>query len=316
MNAPMQELKQQLAALTAYLPRQHPVVYVDYPVHLNFGDILIMRGTERFFADYGYRVVDRAGCMNFTASARRSVPADATIVLHGGGNFGDLYPVHQHFREAVVRQFPEHPIVVLPQTVHFRSEPARRASAAVFRQHRNLLLLVRDQASLAAVDGLFSSQVLLLPDMAHQLWGGEWDEKGGDNRPDDGATGRLVLWRADIEATGRPAPTSDQPAVDWLDLIPVWQRRVFGLILRLHRLEALANARLGARQAWYGYCERLHRQMQARFAPYGEVHTNRLHGMIFAALLGKKVIFDDNAYGKLGHYARQWFAGHPGIRAG
>jgi pyruvyl transferase EpsO len=55
--------------------------------------------------------------------------------------------------------------------------------------------------------------------------------------------------------------------------------------------------------------------MQAQFAAYGEVRTNRLHGMIFAALLGKKVVFDDNSYGKLGHYAGQWFARHPGIRA-
>lgn len=311
MLAPMQELKQQLAAITDYLPRERPVVYVDYPVHLNFGDILIMRGTERFFADYGYRVVDRAGYMNFTASARRAVPPDATIVLHGGGNFGDLYPVHQRFREAVVRQFPEHPIVLMPQTVHFQSEPARQASAAIFRQHPNLLLLVRDRPSLLAVDGLFSSQVLLMPDMAHQLW-------DAAPPPVAAVTGRLDLWRTDIEATRRPemAAGPGRPAVDWLDLVPVRQRRVFGLILRLHRLEAAVDRRLGARPVWYGYCERLHRQMLARFAPYAEVRTNRLHGMIFAALLDKKVIFDDNAYGKLGHYAQQWFDRHPGIRAG
>jgi pyruvyl transferase EpsO len=110
---------------------------------------------------------------------------------------------------------------------------------------------------------------------------------------------------------------SEHPAtVDWLDFVPVWQRRVFGLILRLHRLEAAADVRLGACRAWYGYCERLQRRMQALFEPYGEVRTNRLHGMIFAALLGKKVIFHDNAYGKLGQYAGQWLERHPGIHAG
>ena len=310
MTAPMQELKDKLAAIAGYLPRQRPVVYLDYPVHLNFGDILIMRGTERFFADYGYRVIERAGYMNFTAAARRAVPPDATIVLHGGGNFGDLYPAHQHFREAVVRQFPEHPIVVMPQTVHFRSEQARQASAAVFRLHRQLLLMVRDRRSQAAVDGLFSPQVLLMPDMAHQLW--------DDGRPPEAgaASGRLELWRADIEATRRPATLAAGPPIDWLDLVPVWQRRVYGLILRLHRLEATADRRLGAQPAWYGYCDRLSRRMQSIFESCGEVRTNRLHGMIFAALLGKKVSFDDNTYGKLGDYASQWFAGHPGIGAG
>lgn len=309
MNAPMTELKDKLADITRYLPPERPVVYLDYPVHLNFGDILIMRGTERFFADYGYRVITRAAYMNFTASVRRAVPADAVIVLHGGGNFGDLYPVHQHFRESVVRQFPEHPIVLMPQTVHFRSEQARQESAAIFRQHRNLLLMVRDQRSLEAVAGLFSPQVLLMPDMAHQLW----DEAHAPG--DIGATGRVDLRRADIEATARPGAEGEGMAVDWIDFVPVWRRRLFGLILRLHYLEGRTGLHLGACRAWYAYCEALTERMQARFAPYGEVRTNRLHGMIFAALLGKKVVFDDNYYGKLGHYAGQWFDRHSGIRA-
>jgi len=176
----MNELKEKLASITRYLPPDRPVVYLDYPVHLNFGDILIMRGTERFFADYGYRVIERAGYMNFTDSARRTVPPEAVIVLHGGGNFGDLYPVHQRFREAVVCQFPDHPIVLMPQTVHFQSEQARQTSAAIFRQHRNLLLMVRDPQSLLTVDTLFTPQVLLMPDMAHQLW-------------DEGTTGSPLL---------------------------------------------------------------------------------------------------------------------------
>lgn len=318
MNAVMDALKQRLTGITAHLPPERPLVYLDYPVHLNFGDILIMRGTERFFADHGYRVIERAGCMNFTASARRAVPPDAVIVLHGGGNFGDLYPVHQRFREAVVREFAQHPIVLLPQTVHFQSAQAMRTSAAIFRQHRNVLLMVRDQRSLALVDGLFSPQVLLMPDMAHQLW-----EEGGAGATaalaEAAATaGRVDLRRADLEATAPKQATGDdgRATVDWLDFVPVWQRRVFGLILRLHRLEAATDARLGACHAWYDYCERLQRRMQALFEPYAEVRTNRLHGMIFAALLGKKVTFNDNSYGKLGQYAGQWFDRHPGIRAG
>ena len=311
MNACMNELKQKLAGITRHLPRERPIVYLDYPVHLNFGDILIMRGTERFFADYGYHVSERTGCMNFTTSARRAVPADATIVLHGGGNFGDLYPLHQRFRETVVRQFPDHPVVLMPQTVHFQSEQARQASAAVFRQHRKLVLMVRDPISLQAVENLFSPQVLLMPDMAHQLW------DDGPHPDTTTAAGHVELRRQDIEATSHPdlAIDGEDPARDWMDFIPVWQRRVFALILRLHRLESTANARLGAYQAWYGYCELLARRMQKNFEPFGEVRTNRLHGMIFAALLGKKVTFDDNSYGKLGHYAEQWFGRHPGIHA-
>ncbi|MBT3068508.1 polysaccharide pyruvyl transferase family protein [Rhodoferax sp. U11-2br] len=308
----MKQLKEKLAAIVNYLPRERPVVYLDYPVHLNFGDILIMRGTEQFFSDYAYRVIERAGYMNFTESARRAMPADAVIVLHGGGNFGDLYPVHQKFREAVVCQFPRHRIVLLPQTVHFQSEQAKRASAAVFRRHPDVLLMVRDQRSMEAVEDLFTPKVLLMPDMAHQLWGGL------PAKPASRSGARLDLRRKDIEATEPDGAGMEagRTARDWMDFVPVHQRRVFGLILRWHMLEAKTNRHLGARQAWYAYCDRLAARMQRHFEPYSVVQTSRLHGMIFAALLGKQVVFDDNSYGKLGHYADQWFNQHPGIHAG
>ena len=38
-----------------------------------------------------------------------------------------------------------------------------------------------------------------------------------------------------------------------------------------------------------------------------QVITSRLHGMIFALLLGKRVRYLDNLYGKLNGYASTWF---------
>jgi len=65
-----------------------------------------MRGTEQFFATHGHRVLSRSAYMNFLDRARSRIASHTILVLHGGGNFGDLYPVHQNFWEEIVRRFP------------------------------------------------------------------------------------------------------------------------------------------------------------------------------------------------------------------
>ena len=145
----LDQLKQRLAGLLEVLPVQRPLVYLDYPVHLNFGDLLIMRGTERFFADYGHRVLARSAYMNFLDRARSRITSQTILVMHGGGNFGDLYPVHHNFREEIVRRFPDNRIVILPQSVYFSSPMELERSARVFRGHRDVVMYVRDHESLA-----------------------------------------------------------------------------------------------------------------------------------------------------------------------
>lgn len=297
----MDELKARLSGLLQFLPVDRPLVYLDYPVHLNFGDLLILRGTEQFFSDCGHTVTARAAYMNFTASRQRHVTRDAIIVMHGGGNFGDLYPVHQRFREQVVRQFPNNRIVILPQSVYFSSPAAQEQSAEVFRAHQDVVLCLRDHASIHRVGRRFTANTVLMPDMAQQLW------QGPDGHSH--STGRtLELMRRDLEMSqDQNAPGLGADSRDWLDFIPRWSCRIYGRILALHELEGRYGHRLAAQPLWYEYCRRLHAHMEQQFRDYDRVVTSRLHGMIFAALLGKPVQYVDNTYGKLTGYAETWF---------
>jgi pyruvyl transferase EpsO len=281
----LDHLKQRLVGLLQVLPVDRPLVYLDYPVHLNFGDLLIMRGTERFYADHGHRVLLRSAYMNFLERARSRISSQTILVMHGGGNFGDLYPVHQNFREEIVRRFPDNRIVILPQSVHFSSAMEQERSARVFRQHRDLVLCVRDHNSLAHVRARFTHNSVLMPDMAHQLW------RGYQPQPSE-HPGQAEM---------------QQQAMDWLDFNPRWSCWIFGRILELHTLEGKYGRELGSRALWYRYCEMLHRYVESRFREYSEILTSRLHGMIFGLLLGKRVRYLDNSYGKLSGYARTWF---------
>src|SRR5579859_3384556 len=79
----LDKLKHRLSILLEVLPPDRPLVYLDYPVHLNFGDLLIMRGTERFCAEHRRRVLARFAHMNFVDRAASRISTATILVLHG-----------------------------------------------------------------------------------------------------------------------------------------------------------------------------------------------------------------------------------------
>src|SRR5262245_25393911 len=134
----MDRLRDRVANLSRLIPQDSPLVYLDYPVHTNVGDLLIQLGTRRFFEQFNYNVIASRSAYDFDARLMRRITSDVTIVLHGGGNFGDLYDQHQNFREQVIRRFPDNRIVMLPQTIHYRSPERMALSAQIMSRHKNL----------------------------------------------------------------------------------------------------------------------------------------------------------------------------------
>ena len=65
----------------------------------------------------------------FVSTKRRSFRK--YIFIHGGGNFGDLWPEHQQFREMILQRYPDRPVIQLPQSIHFQD----KANIAKVRSH-------------------------------------------------------------------------------------------------------------------------------------------------------------------------------------
>jgi pyruvyl transferase EpsO len=303
-------LKQQfVSALHRYVPRDKPVLYLDYPVHLNIGDILIMKGTEQAFADSGYHVIGRYGWMNFRHTIGDRFDDETTIVFHGGGNFGDLYPVHQRFRERVLSRFPKNRIVMLPQTIHFRSMAELDSSARAFRRHPNITLLTRDAPSLRLARQHFTDQAHSVPDAAHYLW-----RLLDVTHPSKGKKGTLFLLRDDKETTATVADrVTAAKSCDWLDLIPRWNHHVFGIICRMHMVEGVLDRDLSAQSLWYRQSDHIIRSVINRFSAHNAVVSNRLHAVLLALLLEMPVTLLDNSYGKVRRYFDAWLKNMPDL---
>lgn len=297
---PMDELKNRLRLILNVIPPGSNVYYIDYPVYSNGGDLLIMKGTEAFFKENGIRVRARYSAFDFPDGL--SVPKDHIIVLQGGGNFGDLYPVHQKLRERVVAGYPKHRIVILPQTIHYKDVREFDRTADILNRHRDVHLYVRDTLSLdMARDKFRRCNVYLSPDMAHQLW----PIRGGSEPERE----LLRFMRTDIEKTAGQERLTDGRAGDDLDWATLYSRteqrsiRVFGDVLRISR------GKLPMGKIWSKYSDRLVSKAVDRFALYRTVQTSRLHGHILSCLMDKPNVLFDNAYGKNGRYYRTWTQG-------
>ena len=313
----MGELKQRLVSITNAMPVTRPVIYLDYPVHNNVGDLLIHQGADAFLDDHGYEVVGRFSMHDFSRRGREDEAAvmlkpsirdldrlvartRPVLALHGGGNFGDIWPQFQMFRELIIQRYPGTPIVILPQSIHFGSAESRKRAARILGAHKQLFIFVRDQESLGFVRDDAGADGEIVPDMAHQLWGQpELAAK------DDGA-GTLVLRRRDRESHSNAVGADDH--FDWGELNSGVSRFMLRALRKWQTIDNPLRHAVPNYNLWRVYRDRLIQDAVDRFWPYACVDTDRLHGVILAALMSKQVRYGEGSYGKLHRYARRWLS--------
>lgn len=279
-----------------------PVALIDFPNHMNVGDSAIWLGERVLLRELGARVVYACDQRGYVGAHLRAALPSGTILLHGGGNFGDLYPRHQAIRERVVRDFPDHRIVQLPQTIDFEDGDRLHAAGEAFTRHERFTLLVRDTASLERYGSILARDVRLCPDSAFCL---------GSLGPPEGGSGILWLARADEEAAGvAPAVPTGVRRADWPTLPDVWRWR-----RRLSRLLSFVTSSrpaigAGLWQPASALFDRLagERVMAgARLLSSADVVvTDRLHGHILSLLCGVPCVLVDSRTGKVRRFHETW----------
>lgn len=305
----MVALSDRIGEIARLIPPAHSVVFLDYPVYLNVGDLLIEQGTEVFLKAFGYQVTKVRSAYDFSSEDAAAIDPQATIVLQGGGNFGDLYHLHQQFRERVIKQCRKNRIVLLPQTVYFESPQRLSECIAAFSAHPDLHVCLRDQTSYAFFRRHFRNPAYLYPDMAHFLWADY--ERYRKVEPT-----RSTLCFARVDQEERPIAYVDAKGgrpIDWRDLFTVSDRVTFRLLHRLHlnHLQLLPQNEI--HPLWRMFRNHLIRKSARMLVQHDRVVTNRLHMALLGLLTGREVIMADNSYGKLSAYYACWLKDIPSI---
>jgi len=276
---------------------------LDFPDYPNVGDSAIWLGTIDYFRRVHGRepaYVCSKNSVDWNAVAQAT--PDGTLFLQGGGNFGDLWPRQQAFREEVLRRFPHHRIVQLPQSIHFDNSANLARARDVINAHRDFHLFVRDRNSYAIATNAFNCPVQLCPDMAFGL------RALPPTSPP--VYDRVFLLRTDKESrsAGRTISGGNDHGAqfDWVvDPYLLAKRTKFRTVLSSWRCRDLQQLRANYYQRLAQ--ARLHRGIKL-LAKGRSVVTDRLHGHILCVMLGISHVAMDNSYGKISNFIATWTA--------
>lgn len=283
------------------------VIIVDAPYYDNIGDSLIWRGATDFIRGSGRRLLRSYGAGYFPFPR---MDKDITILLMGGGNFGDLWRELQDIRLEIIARYPENRIVMLPQSICYQEKDLIGKDAELMARHPDLHLFARDKASYDILSAHFGrNHLYLAPDMAFYI---APELLARHRNREEGKT--LFLLRSDKELS-QDTPVALQEA----DVTSDWPTEKFKPTIRnFMRARRISRdlKRIGIPSR---FVDRAIEACGGRFIrdsltpkgceflePFSRIVTTRLHTMILSVLLHKPVEYIDNTYGKLSAFAETW----------
>ena len=303
-NDVMKSLKSKLSQLIASIEHQN-VIYIDYPVHHNVGDLLIYLGAIKLLKENNKKIVCQMSALNVNAFSLKKLidkyKGKVSIILHGGGNLGDIYSLHQQCRLNIISSFPDTNTIIFPQTIFYTKKENLKRDAAVFSKHKNLTLFVRDEKSEELAKTMCTS-VQLCPDTAHMLW----EEETFLGTTKRKGYGKLKFRRRDVESSFR-----SEGAFDWQDIITKHDETFKKVIRKLILLNKTIWIQKLLSQLWVAHSQHLCKKAAEKFYNYSEIETDRLHGHILSCLLEIDNYVLDNSYGKNSSYIRYWTSESP-----
>jgi exopolysaccharide biosynthesis predicted pyruvyltransferase EpsI len=289
------------------------VALLDYPNHVNIGDAAIWAGELAVLRSLGLRVSYACDQRSYVpAHLRAALGPRTAILLHGGGNFGDLYPRHQRLRERVLADFPDRRTVQLPQSVAHAGPATAGRLRALAERHRDLHVLARDLPSQAWFAEQAGIDAGLCPDSALAL--------GGLGA---GVPGEGVLWlaRTDPEAVASAVePPAGVRRGDWPHASRAWDARRLGSRVA----SAVTSAAPAAGRLLWPTATRMYPRLVAERLRTGAafvgsarvVVTDRLHAHILSLLCGVPSVLCDNSTGKVRACYEEWTGDSPLVRWG
>ena len=274
---------------------QNTAFIIGSPVYSNLGDSAIFLAQNQMIENSGWRTKELTyrEFYDFHNSVRRIIKKHNPIFGMGGGNMGNQWPAEERIRIDIIHEFPENPIIIFPQTLYFVGdiEAAIKDSKALYNRHRDLTIVAREQKSFELMTDFFpNAKLLLTPDIVLSTtledYGVIPETRSGVlfvTRSDPEKAVSDSTWEALEKAAAEAGKACRH--TDMYSEIPVTKE---------NRAECV-------------------RKKMQEFCGAELVITDRLHGMVFAALTGTPcIVFSNYNYKVKGTY--DWISYLPYIR--
>lgn len=241
------------------------IVYTLSPEHGNLGDQAIAYASLKFlkdtFSDYEIIELERDEIFKYYKPIKKILRSDDIIVLHGGGNLGNLYIQEENARRFIIKNFKENKILSMTQTISFSDdEEGRReleTTKRIYNANSNLTLLAREDKSYNTMKKVFTNTVIEVPDIVFYL-----EDIFEDNLKD--RNGIMTCLRADKESI-------------WKD-----KKEVFINELKANNENVFCYDTVVPLEINNDIRKRELYDIWNKYRSHKVVITDRLHGMIFA----------------------------------
>lgn len=287
-------------------------VLLDLPYHVNTGDLLIWQGELSFLKhEVKHKML---GYYNQSTFGFPKLKKETIILLHGGGNFGDVWRKSQEFRLEVIKRYPNNRIVIFPQSVYYGTDELAMSDAEQFAKHQDLSICARDKVSFEYIKRFFNNTLLCIPDMAfcidRNIFKPYILEQTKDN---------LFFKRTDHEfrAVTVDFIEGEYDACDWpgTEKLSIFIKYLFLSMIYIRRIrkKGILGSKIASGLSWcvnriFMYIVRpqyIKRGVRL-ISQYKNIYTTRLHGLILSHLLDKNIFIVPNNNGKLENYYNSW----------
>ncbi len=167
------------------------IILFNSPEHDNIGDHLISIAEIEFLKKHFptievIEVTDKE-FKHHRRTIRKFITPKDIILMTGGGFMGSLWLYNGEYNiRKVMKDYPENRVVIMPQTAYFennwRGEREKKKTQAIYNQHRNLAICLREKISYALMRELMDDHVelVLAPDMVLSMSGidSSWEREG------------------------------------------------------------------------------------------------------------------------------------------
>jgi exopolysaccharide biosynthesis predicted pyruvyltransferase EpsI len=288
--------------------RGEHICIIDPPNQTNVGDHAIFLGELDFISRHFPRArLSFVEADGYSPQADPLIEEATLLLIHGGGNFGNLWERHHRIRMRILDRFSHKYIVQLPQSIHFGNPESLKVTAEAIQKQSAFTLMVRDQRSCDFARQHFKCDVRLSPDMAFAMRPIAREPATVDvfcllRTDKEAVVNRLSVFEA-VQSIERSCEVGDwliqsQVFTHGLDKTLTFLTRNAPLAMAPFRSAALSVRRHYARQrVEYG------RVLLSRGQT---VVTDRLHAHIFCCLLGIPNLIFDSYDGKISAFFKCW----------
>ena len=278
--------------------KKEPKIYlINIPSHGNLGDHLIAQAEFKFLQDHfptkHIIPITTADLFFSTRLALSTIKKQDIICLTGGGFLGSIYPAEEQRFLNIVKKY-KNKTILFPQTIFYekskQGKESLKRAAKIYQQHPNLYMIARDTSTFILMKEHLlykhKDRVLLTPDIALYL----------NSVQNSIRNGVLLCMRNDQEKR--------------------INTKIQDYIVNCIRKE---GEDITYTDTYVSYPINIHQQKEEvekkiqEFRSAKLVITDRLHGMIYAAITGTPVIAFDNISNKISQVYSLWLSENPCI---